>query len=268
MRFLGDIFTHSLINPPIRSGKVASLLILMLAVLLALFPLANHTWSIGFTILSIVLTIFSFPLKDSQAQNLGLFCSILMGMLWLTPTFSSFSLLVYAGIVFSVPQLRRASGWFRFGKFGVDEKLWILAIIILSIVGLVSWYFLWRPDMADLAHRLLPEGPFNPWTLLLAAIGFAMLNAAVEEMMYRGILMQALDSALGVGFLSIIIQALAFGIFHYTDGFPRGVVGVFLAAVYGVLLGILRRRCQGMFSPWLAHVFADLAIFAILAFIV
>jgi hypothetical protein len=31
------------------------------------------------------------------------------------------------------------------------------------------------------------------------------------------------------------------------------------------MLGALRRRAQGMFAPWIAHVCADMMIFAILA---
>lgn len=35
--------------------------------------------------------------------------------------------------------------------------------------------------------------------------------------------------------------------------------------VYGLMLGAIRRRSMGMLAPWLAHVAADIVIFAILA---
>src|SRR5437762_2523301 len=40
--------------------------------------------------------------------------------------------------------------------------------------------------------------------------------------------------------------------------FAAGIAG--LAAVYGVLLGALRRRAGGLLAPWTAHVLTDLAI--------
>jgi membrane protease YdiL (CAAX protease family) len=77
--------------------------------------------------------------------------------------------------------------------------------------------------------------------------------------------MQALDSAFGPGIMSIVLQAWPFGAMHYREGFPNGAWGLAMTFVYGIMLGALRRRAQGMFAPWIAHVCADMMIFAILA---
>jgi hypothetical protein len=92
-----------------------------------------------------------------------------------------------------------------------------------------------------------------------------MANAAMEEVVFRGIIMQALDSALGVSNLTLVIQAGLFGSFHYLAGFPHGFGGFAMVFVYGFMLGVLRRRSQGVLAPWIAHVLADVTIFAILA---
>jgi len=76
--------------------------------------------------------------------------------------------------------------------------------------------------------------------------------------------MQALDSATGPGFISLFVQAWLFGAMHYLQGFPNGLWGIAMTVTYGVMLGWLRRRSQGMLTPWLAHVFADIVIFIIL----
>jgi LmbE family N-acetylglucosaminyl deacetylase len=79
---------------------------------------------------------------------------------------------------------------------------------------------------------------------------FSMVNAAVEEGAYRGVLMHGLDSALGRGPAALVLQALAFRALH-VQGFPRGALGVGLASIFGLLMGIIRRRADGMLAPWL-----------------
>jgi len=104
------------------------------------------------------------------------------------------------------------------------------------------------------------------WFLPLAGVAFALLNSAVEEAIFRGIFLQALDSAVGAGTISLVIQAAFFGWLHYSKiGFPKGLAGVAMASVYGLLLGYLRYRSQGMLAPWLAHVGTDIAVFTIVA---
>ena len=65
------------------------------------------------------------------------------------------------------------------------------------------------------------------------------------------------------GRTAVLVQAAAFGLLHLS-GFPGGAVGVGLAAVYGVMLGVLRRRAGGLLAPYVAHVAADLTVFVLL----
>ena len=64
--------------------------------------------------------------------------------------------------------------------------------------------------------------------------------------------------------MSIIVQAASCGIVHM-HGFPRRLSGMFLASIYGLMLGFIRLRAGEMLAPWLTHVFADVTIFAIIA---
>jgi membrane protease YdiL (CAAX protease family) len=102
--------------------------------------------------------------------------------------------------------------------------------------------------------------------LIAGGLIFAMLNAAVEEAAYRGVFLHALDRSLGSGFLPLLLQALAFGAIHIR-GFPRGWIGVGLACIFGLLMGVIRRRAGGMFAPWIAHVFTDVVIAGIVLFL-
>jgi membrane protease YdiL (CAAX protease family) len=71
--------------------------------------------------------------------------------------------------------------------------------------------------------------------------------------------LHALDSTLGAGFAALLLQAFAFGAIHIR-GFPRGWLGVGLACIFGLFMGVIRRRGGGMFAPWIAHVFTDVVI--------
>ena len=108
--------------------------------------------------------------------------------------------------------------------------------------------------------------PALPLGLLIAGgLIFSMVNAAVEEGAYRGVILHALDRSLGPGFAALLLQALAFGAIHIR-GFPRGWLGVGLVVSTGCM-GVIRRRAGGMFAPWIAHVFTDVVIAGIVVFL-
>ena len=173
-------------------------------------------------------------------------------------------LIVYGFLVSLTPQLRHSIGWVRRGGINSDVLKLIVATVIISAVALVGWVILTEPDIEH--HlALIPELPI--WAYPFAGIGFAIFNAVMEEAIFRGIVMESLDSALGDGFWSIGIQAIPFAALHYLAGFPNGVLGFIMVLLYGVMLGTIRRLSKGMLAPLIAHVAADITIFSILAFI-
>jgi len=138
------------------------------------------------------------------------------------------------------------------------------AFVVTSAVALVGWYLLVQPDLSDAVARI-PQVPF--FVLILGGIGFALINALGEEFVWRGFGTHALEQAgVHVGVASVI-QAVSFGLIHI-HGFPHGWIGVGLATIYGVMMGLLRWLSGGLLVPWMAHVAADLVIFAVLASLV
>jgi len=97
----------------------------------------------------------------------------------------------------------------------------------------------------------------------MGGLGFAAVNATVEEMVFRGVLLEGLEAVLGATTPAIILQAIPFGLFH-VRGIPHGATGMALAAVYGVLLGFIRRQSQGLLAPIATHFFADIVIVSLL----
>jgi membrane protease YdiL (CAAX protease family) len=134
------------------------------------------------------------------------------------------------------------------------------ASILLSAVAVIIWFLSVRPDINDLIAALVPD--WHGALLISGGLLFSLLNAAVEEMAYRGVVMDALDQSIGAGILSLLGQAAAFGVFHII-GFPRGWIGVGLAFLFGVLMGLIRRLSGGLLAPWAAHVCTDVVIVSI-----
>ncbi len=160
--------------------------------------------------------------------------------------------------VFTFAALRSGRAWLARGRFDGTP---IAVMAGVSVFGLVAWTLLLRPDLST-QMAFVPQWPV--WLLLVGLVGFSVVNALIEEIVFRGLLQGALESMLGPGALSILLPAVLFGTCHW-HGFPSGPVGALLAGSWGVLLGWARRRSGGLLTPLLAHIVADATIFAILA---
>ena len=217
----------------------------------------------------LLLSLTALWFRAVQPFHLSLFCTLWLLTPLITPALGKWPLYkvtplaVYAVVIGVSQHLRKSVLWMRPGRLGVDIWLLVSLVVVVSSGALVAWNFICRPDISpSLAN--IPPMPF--WFLPLAGVGFALLNSAVEEAIFRGIFLQASDSAVGAGTISLVIQAVFFGWLHYSEiGFPKGLAGVAMASVYGLLLGYLRYRSGGMLAPWLTHAGTDIAVFTIVA---
>jgi membrane protease YdiL (CAAX protease family) len=176
------------------------------------------------------------------------------------PFFLAGPLVIYFAVVFTIRPLGSFQRWLRFDNLELSTLILIVLTVLVSATGLLLWYISANPDIS-VWFSTMPK--WQPLWLIPLGVDFALLNAAIEELMFRGIILRSLDTVLGEVRISIAVQAIIFGAIHF-EGIPSGWFGVGLATMYGVLLGIVRRRAQGLLAPFTAHVFADLVIFAIL----
>jgi len=245
-------------------------LVLVLASLgaLGLFPLVPFRWAwLALTLVLAAVTEASRRRRALPALHLGLLCTGLLGALsafgsmkfWPLPPL--LAVLAYAAAVARLPALGGRPSWLRVGR--LDRGVWRLMFVsvFVSALALLLWFALAKPDYSALVGTLFPRLPLP--LLFAGVVGFSLINAAIEELIYRGVLLGALDATLGVGMLPVVLQAGVFGIVHIA-GFPRGLAGVGLASIYGLLMGAVRRRARGMLGPWLAHVVTDVVIGSIL----
>jgi membrane protease YdiL (CAAX protease family) len=175
-------------------------------------------------------------------------------LLWLVP------FAVYGALVATVPPLRSTFRPWRFGRVSTPAILATLIIAVGSCSVLVTFHVFAHPDVS--AYRsFLPVSALGG--VFVIGILFSIFNALIEEVIFRGILFDSIESQWGV-WMAVIVTALLFGYGHMR-GYPSGPLGAVLAGVYGLCIGWLRAFTGGIGLPVIAHIAADATIFIIIA---
>jgi membrane protease YdiL (CAAX protease family) len=176
------------------------------------------------------------------------------GECWALPF--AIALVVYAAIVYSIPWLRKNADWFRRGRIERVDVALIIGFSIIAGISLIIWRFTTDTDLTRY-RGYVPDVPI--WLMPIGIVVTAMINAAFEEALWRGVIQHGLHEVFGIQAVAFVLQAVAFGLWHFI-GFPSEWVGVGLATIFAAMMGVLRWRSQGMLSPWIAHVLADVTI--------
>lgn len=140
------------------------------------------------------------------------------------------------------------------------SRPWLLAsVAVLPLVGVAAVVL--GPIMAKPFFGPVSSISPDPWTLL-PALMFAIANASMEEVAYRGALLRWLTPVTGVA-SALALQALVFGLAHGagTDftGSPLPVMAATAAA--GLILGALALRTRSLLLPIAIHVALDMPVF-------
>ena len=165
-----------------------------------------------------------------------------------------FPILLHLAVNRLLPATGRLS-WWRSGELHVVSAiLWgLLSSAVL---------FLWCHSGGELSAELLAARPtMGLAALTLAALGFAIINGVMEEVIWRGVFWESLSLHLPPVAVNIV-QAFSFGIIHFA-GIPSGWSGVGLATVFGLILGYQRLVTGGLKTPLLTHFIVDLVVFSI-----
>lgn len=251
-------------DPPKSPGVSAAILLFLILILGLTGSNAIPNGSLLLCPMVFMILPLAIARRDVYTMHFNIFLIFCYLMNWF-PHFANYpfsqltSLLLYGYTVMVIPSLRQSVGWIRVGKF--DASIWRLIAIasVLSCAALVAWVKWSGPDLSRFSG-MLPSGR-APGMLLLNGLLFVAFNAAEEEIIWRGVMMEALDSAFGAGVLSIVIQAASFAAVHYLNGFPNGVSGSLIVFACGFMLGIIRRKSKGIVACWLAHMASDILIY-------
>ncbi|HEY3901153.1 MAG TPA: type II CAAX endopeptidase family protein [Chthoniobacter sp.] len=173
-------------------------------------------------------------------------------LLWIAPLAAYFLLVVL------VPPLRKTFFGWSFGRVTPSALLAAIGIAIVSCAALFLFERWEHPDLHAYAAAL-PD--IRGTGLIFAGIIFAMLNAFLEELLFRGIFFDAFASQSGP-VMAVILTSVLFGYGHM-HGYPPGPIGAVLAGSYGLALGWLRLFTKGLGLPVLTHITADATIFVV-----
>jgi membrane protease YdiL (CAAX protease family) len=176
------------------------------------------------------------------------------------PLYLLFPLVVYAGIVLAVPTLRGTAPRLSIGRAGGPAIAFAVALCIATSGVLIVFHVLAQPDVSNFAIRLPLSGPV---ALILVGAVFSVVNAVLEELIFRGILWEVVAAEWNPR-AALVVTALLFGVFHL-HGYPPGLFGVVLASLFGVALGLLRWWTGGLGLAIACHILADATIFGLLA---
>jgi membrane protease YdiL (CAAX protease family) len=173
-------------------------------------------------------------------------------LLWVVP------LGAYGALVAVIAPLRATFRPWRFGHLTTLAAIATLIIAAGSCVVLIAFQVLTHPDVS--AYRsFLPVSTAG--AVLVIGVLFSIFNALFEEIIFRGILFDAVESQWGA-WVAVVATALLFGCGHM-HGYPPGRLGAVLAGIYGLCLGWLRVFSGGIGLTIIAHMAADATIFAI-----
>ncbi|MCK4906498.1 MAG: CPBP family intramembrane metalloprotease [Spirochaetes bacterium] len=168
--------------------------------------------------------------------------------------------LAYVVMVLSIRSMRSSLGWLRWGKVKRIDWWFIAVSVVISSAALFLWAIYIKKDLS-VFHDKLPSMPIV--LLCLGGVVFAVLNTLVEELFTRLVMWDGLSAVFSNIAVIVIIQALFFSLWH-VQGFPRGLIGIGMAFVWAVFLGIIRYRTKGVLAPLITHFLADAVIFIII----
>ena len=199
--------------------------------------------------------ITNWPVVHGFVFLLALLCTNAVPWPW--PWLAQWSpLIAYLVIVGCIPSLRCSIGWLRIGRITLATSAVTLAVIaaVIPVLFLIPQARIPREFEQVLPFRTVC-GAFISGAL------FALLNATVQEMGFRGVIFDSLESIWG-RWAAILVSAFVFGIAHL-HAMQSTILGVGFASLamdFGVALGFLRAWSGGLALPIAVHVAADATI--------
>ena len=128
----------------------------------------------------------------------------------------------------------------------------------LAMAGLLVW--------SNFTAEYTPSvslDDMQAWSLIVVGIIFSIFNSLYEELLFRGFLTTELKQH-GRTFVAVVIQACAFAMMHFMNGFPNGLAGLILTFVYGIFMGHLFVKSRSILPCIASHILCDLTVFALI----
>lgn len=174
----------------------STIIILSIAVfsIFQVFP-TKQIWAL---LLLAFLSIPAIVVRSKAALHTILFCFLLVFLPLALQIFSWWPfrllapLLAYHLIVLLFPDLRQSYMRLQRGEINKDVFLVMVATIFITTLALIGWCWLLKPDLSIYFGQI----PNMPLILIpFAGLAFSVLNAVMEEFVFRGIIMNGASNA-------------------------------------------------------------------------
>ena len=197
-------------------------------------------------------------------------CCIAMSAIELifTPTYfvkAAIKLALFVIIPMSLILVRKETAMLRFFKPNKKTLLPMLAFGVLMYGFIIGAYFLLGKyfDLSGITSSLDEIG-VTKQNFVFVALYIAVCNSFLEEFIFRGFGFIGLSEKIGVK-SACIFSAICFALYHITMmigwySFWLTALIIFALFVGGVILNILDSKCKTVYSAWIVHIFANIAI--------
>jgi membrane protease YdiL (CAAX protease family) len=152
------------------------------------------------------------------------------------------------------------------GSLGLQWNRW-KSYFLLGL-GLVPFFFAINIVVAFIFRAYIPDYYFetNPLTEIIQTpqhlilfILSALIAGGIKEELQRAFILNRFRRYLGGAWLGLVLWSLAFGAAHYV----QGAQGITIAALYGLVFGIIYLMTGSLIAPIVAHgVYDTLALLA------
>lgn len=126
---------------------------------------------------------------------------------------------------------------------GFSEPVWRFTLIFGLVCAFVIGFSAYK----------MPLGA----GVILSGILFTLVNASLEEILWRGLILPRMTSLAG-GMPGLIIASLAFGFYHISLGYPLGMCLIF--AIGGFYMGGTALTSKGLAATWIMHIMVNLVM--------
>lgn len=181
-----------------------------------------------------------------------------------TPT--AITVTIYYAVLFSglIRSALLASGEWGSGRLRADFGWWARptdvprAIVVMWVAGMAGALAVtpWHGQTSSNADWLTSADTI---TAVIFA-GFAIVAAPlIEELVFRGVLLRALTARYGPR-PAIVMQGLAFGLYHFKLGGADNLPTMVYLAAGGIVFGIAAHRWQRLGPTIVAHALTNLLV--------
>ena len=149
-----------------------------------------------------------------------------------------------------------------------------VGILMLLVIFIAFWLFGKNAISPDLIRSQAQNFGLNrPLVYLAAALYWICINSLLEEYIFRFFFYRQLENLFNIKWLAVILAAAIFTLHHtvvltaYLPVLQNALasLGIFIA---GVIWSAMYARYRSVWIPFISHLWADIAVFSIGAYLI